>query len=133
MPKNEVTDEELLALYKDRLKDKSQARSRRRKQVESLPKPFSDLLGVLFKGDAEAMRRIEETRAVQAWAACVGECAARYSEALRVRGQTLIVYVGDGLWMQQLGLLKPELLRKYRESFPKLGLNDIYFTRQKRY
>jgi predicted nucleic acid-binding Zn ribbon protein len=75
------------------------------------------------------MRRIDESRACLAWEALVGPSAARFSQALRVRQGTLIVRVPDPLWMQQLSLLKYELLKKYRAKFPQLQIKDIYFTR----
>jgi predicted nucleic acid-binding Zn ribbon protein len=126
-----VDDKELMQLYRARLKDKSQSRSRRRRRLENTPQPFSELLGLLFKNDSEALRRIEESRALLAWPDCVGDCAARVSEALKLRSGTLIVWVRDPLWMQQLSLLKYELLKKYRESFPKLEIRDIYFTNRR--
>lgn len=128
---DDVSDKELWKLYQCRLKDRNQSRTRRRKQIEKAPRPFSDLLAQFFQKDADAMRRIEENRAISAWAVCVGESAAQVSEALRLRNHTLIVYVQDPLWMQQLSLLKREILKKYRESFPRLQIRDIFFTRNK--
>jgi hypothetical protein len=127
----DISDKELMRLYRARMKDKSQSRSRRKKRLEEAPMPFSDLLVSFFKGDGEAMRRIQESRAVLAWPEYVGEVASRYSEALRFRNGTLLVYVPDPLWMQQLSLLKHELMKKYRHAFPALGMKDIFFTRQR--
>jgi hypothetical protein len=123
-----TTDAELLKLYRARLKDRQQAKTRRRRQMESAPLKFESLLGQYFKRDAEVMRRIEENRALQAWPAYVGESVARYSEAVRIRNRTLIVKVADPLWMQQLSLAKFTLLRKFQRGFPKLQLKDIFFT-----
>jgi predicted nucleic acid-binding Zn ribbon protein len=127
----EVTDKELMQLYRARLKDRTQARSRRRKRLENTPQAFGDLLSQFFKNDPEATRRLEENRVILAWPACVGDCAARASEALKIRNGTLIVYVPDPLWMQQLSLLKYEVLKKYREAFPSLPIRDIFFTRRR--
>ena len=125
-----MKDRELLSLYLARKKDRAQATTRRRKQREATPLPVGDLLNDFFGKDPRALRRLEESRALLAWERFVGEVAARVCVAQRIRGNTLIVRVPDPLWMQQLSLLKQELLAKYREAFPRLRLNDIFFTRR---
>ncbi len=122
-------DKDLEALYRDRLQDRHQSRTKRRRQLEAPPKRFGDLLALVFKEDATSSRRLQESRALHAWGTFVGEVAARFSQALRVRNRTLVVRVSDPLWMQQLCLLKAGLLRRYRAEFPHLILEDIYFTR----
>jgi len=124
----DITEKELLALYRSRIKDRSQSRTKRRRQLENAPQTVGTLLQSYFQADSQALRRIEESRATQAWETLVGPAASRFSQALKLRGNTLIVRVSDALWMQQLSLLKHELLRKYRTLFPRLGLKDIYFT-----
>jgi len=125
-----VDDEkELHKLYQDRLKDRRNFKSRRFKQVEAAPKRAAELISNYFHQDPEALRKIEQNRALMAWGDYVGESAARVSQALKIRGNQLVVRVSEPLWMQQLLLLKRELLRKYKESFPSLRLTDIYFTR----
>ena len=126
---DEVKEKDLLKLYRARLRDKAQSRTRRRRQVESAPQPLGNLVEAFFQSDGDAMRRIEESKAIQAWEALVGPTGARFSKAIKTRGDTLIVKVADPLWMQQLMLLKRQLLKKYRALMPKLGLKDIYFIR----
>ena len=128
MEKN-TSDKELMALYRSRLKDRAQSVTRRRRQIERPLQPFSELLTQYFGKNSEAMQKIEESRAILAWESFVGEAAARFSQAQRVRGDTLIVRVADPLWMQQLSLLKYELLKKYQAMFPRLQLTNIFFTR----
>jgi hypothetical protein len=122
-------ERELLRLYQKRVRDHMQSRTRRRKAVDSSPERVADLLGSYFSGDSEAMRRLEEARAIQAWETYVGEAARRVSAALRIRQNTLYVKVQDPLWMQQLSLVKRDLIRKYQQAFPKLQIKDIFFTR----
>ena len=124
-----MTDKELRELSRDRRRDREQYKSKRARAVDSPPKAFSDLVGILFKGDSDSLKKIEESRAVLAWPDLVGESAARYAVAEKIRNHKLIVKVRDPLWMQELSLLKHELLKRYREYFPKLGLRDIFFTR----
>ena len=115
-----VTEAELLKLYRDRLKDRRQAKTRRRRKLESHPETVAALLKSVFSKDREALRKMEESRALMAWPAIVGPAASRASRAEKVKGTTLIVRVADPLWMQQLSLLKQDLLAKYRKQFPSL-------------
>ncbi len=130
MGTRDITDKDLMALYKSRLKDRAQSVTRRRRQVESSPKQMSTLLDQFFGQDSQAARKIDEGRALIAWETYVGDVAARYSHAERIRGDQLVVRVVDPLWMQQLSLLKHGLLKKYAEDFPRLNLRDIFFTRR---
>lgn len=126
-PKKPLEEEELNAIYKARLKDRAQYKSRRAKMVENPPQQMADLLTALFKGNPETINKIEENRALMAWEGFVGTSAARVSKAVKLRGDQLVVKVTDPLWMQQLSLLKHELIRKYRVAFPKLQIRDIFF------
>ena len=120
--------ENLLKLQRDRRKDRKQATTRRRRAVNEAPKRMDGLVTDFFGHDPEAVRRIEEQRAIQAWAELVGPAAAAFSKAERVRNRQLVIRVRDPMWMHQLYLLKTELLRKYKAAFPKLKLEDIFYT-----
>ena len=122
-------EDELAKLYKMRVRDRLNYKSRRQKAVDLRPKKVGDLVTSLFKNDPETLKRLEESKALQCWEEFVGSSAARFSTALRIRGGKLVVRVSDPLWMQQLSLLKYELLKKYWKAFPKITLNDIFFTR----
>lgn len=121
--------DDLLKLFRQRRKDRIQSKTKRRKSMEASPQPMGDLLGNYFAGNPEALRKIEETRALLAWETYVGSAAARVTQALRLRGNMLVVRVPDPLWMQQLSFLKQELLKKYAKDFPKLKIREIFFTR----
>ncbi len=127
--KKGVTQSELLTLYRARKRDRAQSRTKRRQALENMPKPLCDALSIYFKKDPETLKKIDENRAMIAWAQYVGEAAARVSQVLKLRNRTLVVRVRDPLWMQQLSLLKHELLKKYDKDFPQLDIRDIYFTR----
>jgi len=121
--------DDLLKLYKQRLRDRQQSRTKRRRATEASLQPMKGLLENYFQGDAQALQRIEESRAIMAWETYVGDAAARASQAQRIRGKQLIVRVKDPIWMQQLTFLKGEILRRYAREFPRLKLTDIFFTR----
>ena len=100
----------------------------KRKNRLSEPESVSRLINTLFKSDGQAIRKIEETKALLAWQEIVGPSIAAASEALRIRGTQLVVKAPDPLWMQNLSLMKNDILRKYQKLFPSLKLNDIYFV-----
>lgn len=118
----------LLELFRDRVRDRKAYNTRWRKSRESAPKPVSELLAQQFLKDDEALFRIEQARALQAWPRFVGETAALASTALRIRGPRLIVQVPDPVWRQQLLFLKTQILDLYRRHFPRLGLKEIFFV-----
>lgn len=124
-----ITEKELIELHRKRRRDRVQSRTKRRIASEMRPKTVGELLSTLFQHDGEALRKMEETRAMMAWPNYVGDAAARVSQVLRVRNGTLVVQVRDPLWMQQLSLLKRDLVKKYMRDFPKLSIRDIFFTR----
>lgn len=128
-PRHQTKDErELTKIYRDRLQDHKSLKSRRRYRIDARPNKIGELLTSYFKTDKQALKRIEQSRALMAWAGWVGEAAARVSKAEKIRGQSLIVSVTDPLWMQQLCLLKQGFLKKYHKTFPGLRLTDIFFT-----
>ena len=51
-------------------------------------------------------RRLDEQRAVQAWAEVVGPAIAAQSQAAEIRDGVLFVDVATNVWMQELGLLR---------------------------
>lgn len=123
------TEKDLLELQRKRRRDRQQATTKRRRQGEERPHAFGDLLEAYFQKDPEALAKIEESRALEAWGRYVGEAAARVSRAARLRQGTLTVIVRDPIWMQQLSLLKRGIIAKYKAEFPKLVLRDIFFSR----
>ncbi len=103
---------------------------RKRKWREKLSlQPVKNVLTGLFKDKPQVLRKMDEGAAILAWKEVVGESTAHFSEAIRIRGQTLVVKVTDAMWMQQLSLLKTTILRGYQNRFPALKIKDIYFTR----
>ncbi len=115
-------------LIRARRKDMQELK-KRRAFFQRGPEKVEGVLNSIFKDNSEISKKIEESRALSAWEKLVGSAAAQSSKALKINSGVLIVRVADGLWMQQLMLLKQTLLKKYRDAFPNLKLSDIYFTR----
>jgi hypothetical protein len=130
MAGRDVSDKDLLTLYRDRLKDREQSVTRRRKALESTPKPMDQLLDLFFGKSIDATRKIAEWRAKQAWPKYVGPMVARYTRVERINGDKMVVLVGDALVMPELLFAKNKLLKMYARDFPALGLRDIFFLRK---
>lgn len=127
---DKITEKDLALLYRERKKDFEKARTKRKRQLAAAPEPMKDLLGYYFKSDSSRMRQMEEAKAILAWPRYIGEAATEHASAKRFRGSTLIILVTDPLWMQQLMLLKYELLKRYQKDFPSLKIKDLFFTRK---
>ncbi len=126
--KEKTAMDELLILYKKRVKDRDRFNNRWRQARVSSPIAAGNVLDKLFQKDPETLARIEESRALQAWPKYVGEAAAAVSQPMRVRGQKMIVSVPDPMWRQQLILARYQILKHYQRHFPRLKLKDIFFT-----
>jgi predicted nucleic acid-binding Zn ribbon protein len=57
-------------------------------------------------------RRLEEYRAVGLWPEVVGPMIAAQSRAVEVRDGTLFVHVDSNVWMQELGILRDEIVTR---------------------
>ncbi|HHV37700.1 MAG TPA: DUF721 domain-containing protein [Candidatus Cloacimonetes bacterium] len=70
-----------------------------------------------------------------AWKSVVGELMAERSYPIRLDKNTLFVGVQNSAWMQELMLLKPDIIQKYKEKHNE-ELSDIVFlitsTRKRR-
>jgi len=125
-----VEEKSLLKLYKDRLKDRKKAKTRRFQKIEAGPQNMADVLGDFFKKDPERYRKIQQTKAMMAWPEIVGAVAAQFSKPIKIRGAQMVVQVSEPIWAQQLILLKYSILKKYRKRFPRLGLKDLFIVRK---
>ena len=131
-PKNlDPSLKDLWELQQARRKDRDQYTSRRKSQGAKLPPSLAQGISAFFAKDPETRKKLQENLAIAAWAKIVGETAARYSRAVRVRSQTLSVDVDDPLWMQQLTFLKQAIIEKYRAEFRDSGIRDLYFFRER--
>ncbi len=60
------------------------------------------------------------------WDQLVGEQIAARARPLRLRKGVLEVQVDHPVWMQQLQMLKPQILEKISAKIPNAGITDIY-------
>jgi hypothetical protein len=73
--------------------------------------------------------KIEEYRAWQVWDAVVGAQIAARARPVRIREGVLEVRVEQAVWMQQLQLMKPQILSRLNERLGKAVVRDIFWRR----
>lgn len=69
--------------------------------------------------------RLSEYKVLGQWEKAVGAVIARHARPESVRGRTLALIVDSPAWMQQLSLLKPEIIRKLNERLGKETVRGI--------
>ena len=69
--------------------------------------------------------RLSEYRIFGQWEKAVGPVIARHAQPQAVRGKKLTLVVDSPAWMQQLSLLKPEIMEKVNSTLGKKTINDI--------
>jgi len=67
-------------------------------------------------------------RAVEAWPELVGPRVARHARAVAFRDGTLQVEVEGSAWMQELGYLKRDLVRRINQHLGAEDVRDVRFT-----
>lgn len=69
--------------------------------------------------------RLHEYRIMQTWPGAVGPAIARHAQPAAIRGGKLTLIVDSPAWMQQLALLKPELIAKLNGRLGRETVRDI--------
>jgi predicted nucleic acid-binding Zn ribbon protein len=77
--------------------------------------------------DLGVAKRLEEFKAVGQWEKVAGRKIAERSQAVDVQNETLIVEVENNVWMQELVLLKPQILKKLAKAVKGSPIKDIRF------
>jgi len=119
---------ELIELQKKRRKDRLEAKTYRRKQLEKPPDKLSSVLELSFRKNPDFLRKVCEARVFESWPRLVGDSASSISSPICVKSGTLIIYVSDPVWLQQLLFFKASLLKKIQHEFREAKIYDIFFT-----
>jgi hypothetical protein len=69
--------------------------------------------------------RLHEYRILGVWGRAVGPAIARHAEPRDFRGGKLSLVVDSPAWMQQLSLLKPELIEKLNSELGRETVRDL--------
>ncbi len=94
------------------------------KQAEAVASLLKQVLG-----DKGLDERLPRYQAWLVWDKIVGKQIAKHARPLRIREKTLEVRVGNPVWMQQLQMLKPQILKKLHAELPDCDIEDIYLRR----
>ena len=93
------------------------------KGFTSLQKAMEMTLDRLGLGSSLATVAIQRV-----WSEVVGEEVARRSRPDRLRNGRLQVIVGDTVWLQQLSMLKPQILARLEAHLGTPVVREIFFT-----
>jgi hypothetical protein len=69
--------------------------------------------------------KLKEYRVFSLWQKAVGPGIARHAQPASIRGKRLTVMVDSSAWMQQLSLLKPEILNRVNDRLGPDGIESI--------
>jgi hypothetical protein len=92
----------------------------RRGKVEKLSSTIERILN-----DRGWGAKLKEYRVFSLWQKAVGPGIARHSQPASIRGRRLTVMVDSSAWMQQLSLLKPEIIAKVNSRLGPDGIESI--------
>lgn len=90
------------------------------------PVPLAALLEAVFAGKP-AERRLREAKVWQVWNEAVGEQIAAKSQPAAFRDGTLTVKVSGSAWLQQLSLMKQEIIHHLNAAVGSPLVTDIFF------
>jgi predicted nucleic acid-binding Zn ribbon protein len=76
--------------------------------------------------DAEG--RFEIVRLVRLWPDLVGETIARRTAVVGLKFHTAVVKVSGAMWLQELNLMKPQILARVRETIGAESIRDLRFV-----
>ena len=85
---------------------------------------LSHTLGSMLKARGLGSR-LDEYRVFGQWERSVGPAIARHAQPQTVRGKKLTLVVDSPAWMQQLSLLKPEIMEKVNRNLGKGAIKEI--------
>jgi len=91
------------------------------------PEPIASTLGsIIDRLDAEGHFAI--VRLVQVWPEVVGEAIARRTEIVELKFHVALVKVSGAMWIQELNLLKPEILERLTARIGPDAVRDLRFV-----
>jgi predicted nucleic acid-binding Zn ribbon protein len=95
----------------------------RRKYPQQIGGALQDILSRI---DNEG--HFEIVRLVRLWPEVVGEVIARRTEIMGLKFHTGVVRVSGAMWIQELNLMKPQILRRVREAMGNDTVRDLRFV-----
>ncbi len=66
-------------------------------------------------------------RLIRAWPAIAGETIARRTEVVSLRARTVVIKVSGAMWIQELQLMKSQILARVEGAIGARVIDDIHF------
>ncbi|HKD68367.1 MAG TPA: DUF721 domain-containing protein [Candidatus Binataceae bacterium] len=95
-----------------------------RKQPELLGKTLSGVLDALDTRGQFALFRL-----VRVWPQVAGEAIARHTEVASLKFHTAVVKVSTAMWIQELNLMKRQILTRLIEAMGDDSVRDLRFVK----
>lgn len=92
--------------------------------------PLAQLLGNAMRSTGLG-KRLQEYRAVEAWSEVVGELVAEHSKATGIREGTLFVDVTSSVWMQELQLLRGEIIERLNAHLGRAYVKQVVLSMER--
>ena len=70
-------------------------------------------------------QELSNRNVLRSWDTLVGDSLARHAHAVSIRNGVLYVNVTDSIWIQELTLMKPLVMRRLQQSFPASKITSI--------
>jgi predicted nucleic acid-binding Zn ribbon protein len=96
---------------------------RRRKFFQQIGGAIQDLLANLDSGG-----HFELVRLIRLWPEVVGETIARRTEVSSLKFHTAIVRVSTAMWIQELNLMRPQILSRLNVAMRNDAVREIRFV-----
>jgi predicted nucleic acid-binding Zn ribbon protein len=93
---------------------------------KSLQQIGGTLQGLLAQLDSDG--HFEIVRIVRLWPEIVGETIARRTEIVGLKFHTAVIKVSGAMWIQELNLMKPQMLTRIREALGNDAVRDLRFV-----
>ena len=92
--------------------------------------PVGPVLGNLLRG-LGLDQRLREFRAIEVWKAQVGETIAENTRPVGIRNGVLFVEVSSSVWMQELVLLRGEIIERLNQELGETIVRRIVLTAER--
>jgi len=96
---------------------------RRRKFFQQIGGTIQDLLANLDTGS-----HFEFVRLIRLWPEVVGETIARRTEVSSLKFHTAVVKVSTAMWIQELNLMRPQILSRVKAAMRNDAVRDLRFV-----
>jgi predicted nucleic acid-binding Zn ribbon protein len=95
----------------------------RRKFFQQIGGAIQDLLANLDNGN-----HFELVRLIRLWPEMVGEAIARRTEVSSLKFHTAVIRVSTAMWIQELNLMRPQILARVNAAMGNDAVRDIRFV-----